>query len=466
MSNYQVLIIGGGPGGYETAIRLNQYGIDCALVEQRRVGGVCLNVGCIPTKALVKSAELWNEMKEADSFGFTVPSLNLDYSKVFERKEKIVAQLVSGVEFLFRKRKIPVFLEKAVSVARQDNGYLLRTDAGTELGAQYLIIATGSQPRGLPGIQIDEQNILSSTGVLNLQTLPRSLAVVGGGVIGCEFASIMNSFGVQTQIIEFLPRIVALEDEEISRRLTMALKKSGIAIKTGVGVQSVRQAGEEQELLLSDGSVVTAEKVLLSVGRAPVNNLDWKGESPAGERGAISIDNLMRTNLPGVYAIGDVTAKMPLAHTASKQGMIAAEHIRSLIQNTDFHCPGLEYHNIPRCTFTFPEVASVGLSEAEAKEKYTQIKVGKFPFSASGKALAMGNSFGFVKIIAREEDSRLVGMHVIGPHAAELIAQGSILISSGATAEVAENLIFAHPTLSETVKEALEDIRNLSINKI
>ncbi len=466
MSNYQVLIIGGGPGGYETAIRLNQYGIDCALVEQRRVGGVCLNVGCIPTKALVKSAELWNEMKEADSFGFTVPNLNLDYSKVFERKEKIVAQLVSGVEFLFRKRKIPVFLEKAVSVARQDNGYLLRTDAGTELGAQYLIIATGSEPRGLPGIQIDEQNILSSTGVLNLQTLPRSLAVVGGGVIGCEFASIMNSFGVQTQIIEFLPRIVALEDEEISRRLTMALKKSGITIKTGVGVQSVRQADEEQELLLSDGSVVTAEKVLLSVGRAPVNNLDWKGESPAGERGAISIDSLMRTNLPGVYAIGDVTAKMPLAHTASKQGMIVAEHIRSLTQNTDFHFSGLEYHNIPRCTFTFPEVASVGLSEAEAKDKYGQIKVGKFPFSASGKALAMGNSFGFVKIIAREEDSRLMGMHVIGPHAAELIAQGSILISSGATAEVAENLIFAHPTLSETVKEALEDIRNLSINKI
>lgn len=466
MSNYQVLIIGGGPGGYETAIRLNQYGIDCALVEQRRVGGVCLNVGCIPTKALVKSAELWNEMKEADSFGFSVPNLNLDYSKVFERKEKIVGQLVSGVEFLFRKRKIPVFLEKAVSVARQDNGYLLRTDAGTELGAQYLIIATGSQPRGLPGIQIDEQNILSSTGVLNLQTLPRSLAVVGGGVIGCEFASIMNSFGVQTQIIEFLPRIVALEDEEISRRLTMALKKSGITIKTGVGVQSVRQAGEEQELLLSDDSVVTAEKVLLSVGRAPVNNLDWKGESPAGERGAISIDNLMRTNLPGVYAIGDVTAKMPLAHTASKQGMIVAEHIRSLTQNTDFHFSGLEYHNIPRCTFTFPEVASVGLSEAEAKDKYGQIKVGKFPFSANGKALAMGNSFGFVKIIAREEDSRLVGMHVIGPHAAELIAQGSILISSGATAEVAENLVFAHPTLSETVKEALEDIRNLSINKI
>ena len=466
MSNYQVLIIGGGPGGYETAIRLNQYGIACALLEQQRVGGVCLNVGCIPTKALVKSAELWNEMKEADSFGFTVPNLNLDYSKVFERKEKIVGQLVSGVEFLFRKRKIPVFLEKAVSVARQDNGYLLRTDAGTELGAQYLIIATGSQPRSLPGIQIDEQNILSSTGILKLQTLPRSLAVVGGGVIGCEFASIMNSFGVQTQIIEFLPRIVALEDEEISRRLTLALKKSGIAVKTNVGVQSVRQAGEEQELLLSDGSVVTAEKVLLSVGRAPVNNLDWQGGSPAGERGAISIDGMMRTDLPGVYAIGDVTAKMPLAHTASKQGMIAAEHIRSLIQNTDFHCPGLEYQNIPRCTFTFPEVASVGLSEAEAKEKYTRIKVGKFPFSANGKALAMGTSFGFVKIIAREEDSRLVGMHVIGPHAAELIAQGSILISSGATAEVAEKLVFAHPTLSETVKEALEDIRDLSINKI
>lgn len=465
MSKYQVLIIGGGPGGYETAIRLNQYGIACAVIEMQRIGGVCLNWGCIPTKALVKSAELCGEIRDAEAFGFPPLQLELDYQRIFERKNKIVDQLVSGVEFLFRKRKIPILKEKALSVSPQEGGYLVRTDAGTEIQAEYLIIATGSQARELPGIAIDERNILSSTGILALDKLPQSLAVVGGGVIGCEFASIMNAFGVQTQIIEFLPRIVALEDEEISKRLALALKKAGIGIRTGVGVQSIMDTPAGQELLLSDGSSLVVEKVLLSLGRSPVCDLLWENCHVDTERGAISIDAMMRTNLPRVYAIGDVTAKLPLAHTASKQGMIAAEHIRCSIQNIEFQHPPLEYPNIPRCTFTFPELASVGLTEAEAKDRFTDIKVGKFPFSANGKALAMGNTFGLVKTIARADDSRLVGMHIIGPHAAELIAQGAILIASGATADFAEELVFAHPTLSEAVKESLEDIRNLSINK-
>ena len=466
MPKHQVVIIGGGPGGYETAIRLNQYGIDCAVIEAERLGGVCLNWGCIPTKALVKSAELWSEMLDAESYGLPKSSATPHYASIFARKNAVVEQLVGGIEFLFRKRQIPVYKDKALSVANRNGHYIVACASAEEIEAEYLIVATGSEPKNLPGIAIDEDCILSSTGVLRLDTLPASIAVVGGGVIGCEFVSILNTFGVQTQIIEFLPRILPLEDEEISKRLTMALKKSGIKITTGVGVQTSRKTPEGVELLLSDGKTLTVEKVLLSVGRNPLTGLIWEPEQPLVERSAIIIDSEMRTSLPKVYAIGDVTAKLPLAHTASKQGLLVAEHIRCLIQNEEYHSAPLNYTNIPRCTFTHPEVASVGLTEEEAKAQYGEIKVGKFPFSASGKALAMGNTFGLVKTIARAEDSLLLGMHIIGIQAAELIAQGALLISLGATAHDAEKAVFAHPTLSESIKEAIEDLNNLSIHKI
>lgn len=466
MQEYKVLIIGGGPGGYETAIRLNQYGIDCAVIEMERVGGVCLNWGCIPTKTLVKTAELYSEIKEAESFGLPCVEMLPDYTKIYERKNKIVEQLVSGIEFLFRKRKLPIINEKAIAVSKAGDLWQVDTESGNSYAANYLIIATGSVPKTLPGIEIDEVDILSSTGVLRMDKLPASIAVVGGGVIGCEFASILNTFGVQTHIIEFLPRIVALEDEEVSKRLGMALKKSGIKVMTGTGVTSISKTPEGMQLTLSDGNALTVEKVLMSVGRAPRCDLQWQDANPDTERGAIVIDDLMRTTLPGVYAIGDVTGKMPLAHTASKQGLIVAEHIRAQIEAIDFHHPELVYANIPRCTFTNPEVASVGLTEAEAKDKYTDILIGRFPFTANGKAMSMGETFGFVKTIARADNKQLLGMHIIGPNAAELIAQGAVLIATGSTADSAEAVVFAHPTLSEAIKESIEDIRSLSIHKI
>jgi dihydrolipoamide dehydrogenase len=466
LSKYQVVVIGGGPGGYETAIRLNQYGINCALIEQERLGGVCLNRGCIPTKALVKSAELFEQMSDASDYGLQSVNLDLDYTKVFERKNAVVEQLVSGVEFLFRKRNIPVIKARAERISAGENGYTVHISTGEAVEAEYLVIATGSAPKSLPGISIDEKDILSSTGLLNLSTLPKSLAVVGGGVIGCEFASIMNSFGVEVHIIEFLPRIIANEEEEISKRLALALKKTGIKISTGVGVQAISPVENGQELLLSDGSRLVFEKVLMSVGRDPRPNLVWDATAPALERGAIVIDEMMRTSLPAVYAIGDVTGKLPLAHTASKQGLIVAGHLRSLIQGTEFEYPALDYANIPRCTFTHPEVASVGYTEAEARERFGEVKTGKFPFSANGKALAMSGTYGFVKTIARADTDALVGMHIIGLNAAELIAQGAILISLEAKSDAAEHFTFAHPTLSEAVKEALEDLNDLSIHKI
>ncbi len=468
MQHYQVIIIGGGPGGYETAIRLAQYNIPCLVIEKARLGGICLNWGCIPTKALVKSAELFSEMKEAKSFGLPDNELELDYSAVWQRKNAVVEQLVSGVEYLFRKRKIPVVNAEATSVSRVDGNYVIATSEGETYSCEYLILATGSESKSLPGIEIDEINVLSSTGMLKLDKLPESLAVIGGGVIGCEFASVFASFGVKVMVIEFLPRLIALEDEEISKRLALSFKKEGIKVLTGVGVQSVSPAAGGMTLNLTDGSQLQAEKVLMSVGRIPVNSLHWQGLKLNSERGAIGIDDRMRTNLDKVYAIGDVTGKMQLAHTASKQGLRVAEELAAkLVPGFDSHSPEpLNYINIPRCTFTHPEIASVGYTQAEAEQKFTEITVGKFPFTANGKALAMGNTTGFVKTIARKDNNEMVGMHIMGPNAAELIAQGAIMIANHNTSEDAEHVVFAHPTLSEAIMEAMEDLRGLSIHKI
>ena len=459
-------MIGGGPGGYETAIRLSQFGINTVVFEKERIGGVCLNWGCIPTKTLVKTAELYSELKDSETYGLPGAELSLDYEKVFERKNKIVEQLVSGIEYLFRKRKIPVVNDTVTVISKDNDRYILSTASGEQFSAEYLVLATGSSAKSLPGIRIDEVDILSSTGMLRLQQLPKSLAVVGGGVIGCEFASIMATFGVEVHIIEFLPRLISLEDEEISKRLTMALKKAGIKIQTGVGVQTTTKTKDGLELALSNETTLVVEKALISVGRIPVCDIDWQGMELVRERGAIVINELMLTNLERVYAIGDVTAKLQLAHTASKQGLMVAEQIHGMITGHNVQQPPLNYANIPRCTFTHPEIGSVGLTEKEAQESYGEILVGRFPFTANGKAMAMSNTFGFVKTIARADTGELVGMHIIGPQAAELIAQGGIMISMKVKAEDVESMVFAHPTLSEAIMESLEDIRGLSIHKI
>ncbi|MDD4310056.1 MAG: dihydrolipoyl dehydrogenase [Candidatus Cloacimonetes bacterium] len=466
MQHYQVIIIGGGPGGYEAAIRLNQYEIPCLVIEKARLGGICLNWGCIPTKALVRSAELLSDIREAESFGLPNTPVAIDYTKIWQRKNAVVEQLVGGIEYLFRKRKIPLVNTEAIAVRQEDGSYIISTTSGEDFSCEYLVLATGSEAKSLPGIEINEENIMSSTGILKLESLPKSLAVVGGGVIGCEFASIFATFGVQVSIIEFLPRIVALEEEEISKRLAISFKKAGIKVITGKGVQSISSSPEGMILNLTDGSTLTAEKVLMSVGRNPVNSLQWNNLSPNTERGAIVIDDAMRTSLNKVYAIGDVTAKLQLAHTASKQGLMAVEHIVSLIKGKESHIPTLEYINIPRCTFTNPEIASVGYTETEARAKFGDLVIGKFPFAANGKAMAMGNTNGFVKTIARKDTEEIVGMHIMGPHAAELIAQGAILIANKSTAENVETIVFAHPTLSEAIMEAIHDLRNLSIHKI
>ena len=465
MEKHTVAIIGGGPGGYAAAIRLQQYGIDCVVFEKERLGGVCLNWGCIPTKALVKVADLFSELHRVEEFGLALENPSFDYAKIYERKNQVVEKLVSGLEFLFKKRQIPVIKESVKVIEKSGESYLISTE-NESIQASYVIIATGSKPKELPAFKIDEMNILSSKDVLKLQELPKHLCIVGGGVIGCEFATIFAQLDVEVQIIEFLPRLISTEDEEISKRLAMALKKTGIKINLNTAVENWKSVNSELHLSLSNGKEITTDKVLLSVGRDPVFDIECKNFDMNMERNALSINNNFETNHQNIFAIGDVTAKMMLAHTASKQGLLTAEIIKNRIEGAEVKTDALCYENIPRCTFTNPEIGSVGLTEAQAKEKYKEILIGKFPFSANGKALGLGETFGFVKTIADAQSKKLVGMHIIGPQATELIAEGGILIQSEMTINEALKIVFAHPTLSEAVAESIEDIEKMSINSM
>lgn len=465
LEKYQVVVIGGGPGGYGPAIKLAEHQISVAVIEKERLGGVCLNWGCIPTKALVKSAELLREIHESESYGLPAMTVKPDYKAVYERKNGIVDALAKGIEHMCRKGKVSVLNSTATKIRKVDSGYEVETSDGNSIAADYLILATGSTAKSLPGITIDEENVLSSTGILQLDHLPKSLAIVGGGVIGCEFASIFASFGVDVSIIEFLPRLVAVEDEEISKRLAVAFKKSGIKVLTKVGVESIASSDRVQILKLSDGREIEAEKVLLSVGRVPLFDLETEGFELERERGAVSIDAMMRTNIDGIYAVGDLTAKLQLAHTASKQGFMAVEHILGIIKGDKRTPKPLNYINIPRCTFTNPEIASVGYTEAQAKDQFGEIIIGKLPFTANGKAMAMSATQGLVKTIARKDTGALVGMHIMGPQATELIAQGTIMISQQLTAEHIHDIVFAHPTLSEAIMESVEDLQKRSAPK-
>ncbi|PID28134.1 MAG: dihydrolipoyl dehydrogenase [Candidatus Cloacimonadota bacterium] len=466
MSNYEVAVIGGGPGGYVTAIRLNQYGINTVVYEKERLGGVCLNRGCIPTKTLVKSAELLSEMKRAEEFGLICDSPKVNYSKVFERKNKVVNQLVSGIEFLFKKRKIDVIKSAVEKIEKKDEYFKITTDKGEESSAKYVILATGSEPTELPFMKFDGKYILSSRDVLKMDKLPESMIVVGGGVVGCEFASIFNEFGVKTEIVEFLPALAANENPDISKRLAMAFKRNKIKLHLKTAVEACKTEDGKAVLSLSNGKNITADAVLVSTGRKPVCNIEFVNCEPTRENKAIAVDDLLRTNVPGMFAIGDLTGKMQLAHTASKQGLLAAETIKKIMKGEKLPEEKICYENIPRCIFTHPEIGSAGLTEPQAKEKYKDIIVGSFQFTGIGKALATGNTFGFVKVIADKETHKLVGMHIIGPNATELIAEGGILVQTEASAEKALKVVYAHPTLSEAVMESIEDLEGLSIHKV
>lgn len=465
MKHFKVAIIGGGPGGYVTALRLKQYNIEACVFEKERLGGVCLNWGCIPTKTLVKTAELFSEVKEAKEFGINLENPSIDFTQIYKRKDEVVEKLVSGIEFMFKKLELPLINSLVTKISKEDDVFKITSEL-EEVTADIVILSTGSKPTELPFMKFDHKKILSSKDILQLKELPKSLAVVGGGVIGCEFASVFQQLGTEVTIIEFLPRLLAGEDEEISKRVSMAFKKNKMKLLVKKGVESYEETARGIKLNLTDGSSVEAEQVLVSVGRTPHCNIEFENMDLERNRGAIVVDEYMRTGIENLYAIGDLNGKQLLAHTASKQGLLVAELIKSEFEDNPHEIEAIAYENVPRCTFTNPEVASVGLTEEQAQEKYGEILVGKFPYTASGKALGMGNTFGFVKTIADKKSQKIRGMHIVGLQASELIAQGSILIAKSATIHDVEKIVFAHPTLSEIVMESIEDTISLSVHKI
>ncbi len=447
---YDVVIIGGGPGGYVCAIRAAQNGLSVALVEKDKLGGTCLNRGCIPTKALAHTAEVMDSAQRASELGLVIPEVGVDFPRVMAKKEKVVAKLRGGVNLLIKRRKVDFVSgvgtlagTRAVEVAAPDGSV-------SRLEARNIVIATGSEPITPRIFGYDGVNVLTSEDVLKLSALPKSLLIIGAGVIGCEFASIFRTFGCDVTLVDIMPNILPMVDDDVADVVRKSFKKRGIDIHTGTKIASVNIVNGQVEATTDDGSVFRAEKAILSIGRRPSTGGVGAPDvgidvGPAGE---IIVDSKMRTNVPGVWAIGDVSNKAQLAHVASAQGLVVAANIAGEKCN-------MEYFAVPNCIFTSPEVAAVGVSERGAQEACIDYKVGKFPFVASGKAMAMGETDGFVKVIS-DGSGRVIGGQIVGPHASDLIAELALAVSRQLTLEDIASTIHAHPTLAEAVCEAAE----------
>ena len=458
-----MIVIGSGPGGYVAAIRSGILGLKTALVEKDPfLGGTCLHRGCIPTKALLHTAHLYDELKHASDYGLKAESLGVDFPKVHKRKTAIVNRLARGIEYLMKKRKVEVFTgmgslvdAKTVSVKREGGEEKIR--------GEHIILATGSTPADLPHIRADHQTVLDSDSALALETIPKSMAVIGAGAVGVEFASIFNSFGADVTIVELLPRAVPLEDEEISAALEKSFQKRGIKVMTSSQVKTVAKNDGGAGLTVEGKGQTTelqVEKVLLSVGRKPLTRN--VGLETAGvvtdERGYVRVDEFMQTNVRGVYAIGDIVRTPWLAHVASAEGILAVDHIAGKPVEP------IDYKKIPACTYCRPEVASVGLTENAAKEAGQRVRIGRFPFSAISKALIVGESDGFVKIVSEEEYGEVLGVHIIGPNATELIAEACMGLRLETTVEEIARTVHAHPTLSEAMLEAAHSVYGEAIH--
>ena len=450
---YQVGILGGGPGGYVCALRVAQLGLSVVLIEGERLGGTCLNRGCIPTKALVKSADLWREIGRAEEYGLFVGEKRVDYGAVIARKDSVVNALVGGVEKLMKAANIRVV--KGWGEFKEPGRISVTTENGVEhIGVENVVIATGSVPVRIPIPGSDLPGVGTSDEILEEVELPKRLIVIGGGVIGLELATIYQAFGVQVSVVETLPTLLPNIDEEIPKRLTPLLKRSGMEILTKTMVKQIHQEGENLVVQVEDSKGVreiTTDRVLLSTGRRPsLRGIDVANLGLETEAGAIKVTAQMQTNLPGVYAIGDAVGGIMLAHVASAEGIIAAEHI-GLGSGT------MSYRAIPSAIFTHPEIASVGSTEQELKASGKVYRVSKFPFSANGKALTLGESVGIVKILA-DEKGVIVGASIMGPQASSLIAELVVAVEKGLRAEDIARTIHAHPTLPEVVMEAAHGI--------
>ncbi len=464
MSEFDVVVIGAGPGGYVCAIRAAQLGQKVAIVDKQWLGGVCLNVGCIPSKALLKSAEVAHTLRErGKDFGFSFENLQLDYSVAVKRSRDASNRLTRGVGFLMKKHNIEVFMASAKLTGKNTVQLTDKDGKVQELKAKNIVIATGSHVASIPGVTLDGQKIMGYQEAILQTTRPESAVIIGAGAIGVEFATVWSSYGTKVTLVEMMPRIVPLEDEEVSAELAKAFKKRDIDILTSTKVLSVQATDKGVEVKVSDGTAektLVADQALVAIGFRP--NTAEIGLETAGveltERKFIKIDERMATNVPGIWAIGDVTGQLLLAHVASAQAVVCAEHIAGHETVT------LDYAMMPRATYCHPQVASFGYTEAQAKEKGYEVKVGRFPFQANGKALGLGDYAGFVKVITDAKYGEILGAHMIGPDVSELLPELTLAQRMElTTAEIARN-VHAHPTLSEALLEAVENAEGHSIH--
>ncbi|HYP52197.1 MAG TPA: dihydrolipoyl dehydrogenase [Pyrinomonadaceae bacterium] len=462
---FDVTVIGSGPGGYVAAIRGAQLGLKVAIVEKdKRLGGTCTLRGCIPTKQLLMSAHHYeNAQKHLKDFGVQVSGVQLAFADVQKRKDKVVTKNSKGIEFLMKKNSITVFKGKG-KLSPPGKVEVTGDDGQTQvIQTRNVIIATGSVVRPIPGFETDGERVVNSDHILELKDVPKSLVVMGAGAVGVEFASVYSRFGTETTIVELMPRLLPIEDEEISAELQKSFRKRGIKSQLDTKLETLEKTDSGVRLTgkTSKGEAVTleAEMLLVAVGRMPyLEGLGIEGTKVKVERGAVQVDEFCRTGEPNVYAIGDVIPTPWLAHLASKEGILAVEQIAG--QNAQ----PINMRLVPSCTYCDPEVASVGLTEAKAREAGYDVKVAKFPFSASGKARILGEEEGFVKIVSETKYDELLGVHIIGPHATELIAEACVAMQLESTAEELGRTMHAHPTVSESVMEAAEGIHGLTIH--
>ena len=448
MPDYDLVVLGSGPGGYVAAIRAGQLGMKTAIVEREEIGGVCLNWGCIPSKALLRNAEVVNLVRNGEEFGITAENVSYDFGKAVDRSRKVVKRLTTGIGFLLKKNNV----EHVRGTGRLAGLGTVKVDDGRTLTSTNVIVATGSRPRELPTVPVDGEVVIGSREALDLRDVPLRAVIVGGGAIGVEFAYLWRSYGAEVTIVELMPRLVPVEDEEISGLLERAFRKQGIAFMTGSQVDGVEVYGDTARVAVSNGSgetVIECDKVLVGVGaQGNVDGIGLEALGIATERSYIEIDDSMRTNVPGVYAIGDVTGKMPLAHVASAQGVTAVESM------ADLDPPRLDYELMPKATYCKPQIGSFGLTEAQALERGLSVKTGKFPAMASGKALALGETEGMVKLVVDSEVGDVVGAHMIGAEVTELLGELSMAKLLESTTKELGWLVHPHPTISEMVKEA------------
>ena len=450
MSKYDVIVLGSGPGGYVTAIRASQLGLKTAVIEKESLGGVCLNWGCIPTKALLKSAQVFEYLKHADDYGLTVKEFDKDFDAVVNRSRNVAEGMSKGVQFLMKKNKIDIIS----GYGTLKPGKKVDVE-GTEYTADHIIIATGARSRELPSLPQDGKKVIGYRKAMTLEKQPKKIVIVGSGAIGVEFAYFYNSMGTDVTVVEYLPRIVPVEDEEVSKQLERSFKKSGIKVLTSTEVTSVDTSGKGIKATIKTKKgedVLEADLVLSAVGiKTNIENIGLEDVGIVTDRDKILVNDFYQTNIPGYYAIGDVTPGPALAHVASAEGILCVEKIAGQ------HVEAIDYGNIPGCTYCTPEIASVGLTEAQAKDKGIDIKVGKFPFSASGKASAGGHKEGFVKVIFDAKYGEWLGCHMIGAGVTDMIAEAVLGRKLETTGHEVLKTIHPHPTMSEAVMEAVAD---------